>query len=68
MAHMAWDETFHDSSDFQTFDWKREKCFAIVRTGQKLLREEEEREKSVARKGKDRIARICRYVKLRLTS
>lgn len=52
MAHMAWHETFHDSSDFQTFDWKREKCFAIVRIGQKLLGEEEETEKRESRKGK----------------
>lgn len=68
MAHMAWDETFHDSPDFQTFVWKREKCFAIARIGRKLFREEEETEKGEARKGKDRIARICRYVKSRLTS
>lgn len=52
MAHMAWHETFHDSSDFQTFDRKREKCFAIVRIGQKLLGEEEETEKRESRKGK----------------
>lgn len=64
MAHMARDETFHDSSDFQTFVWKREKCFAIARIGQKLLREEEETEKREARKGKDRIARICKIRKI----